>query len=503
MPKFNLYWGDLHKHLEDFDRADEIVDLAKHHLDFYCVLCYPFKWELVKGARVETVRQRPEFQEWWGKLRTVARKHNTPGTFVTFLGYEWHGNRTLYGDHNVIYRDEDNPLDDSWSLEDLYENLRRTEAFAIPHHTGYRMGRRGKNWAAWDPDLSPVTEIFSSHGSSEGTFAPGDMTNNNSMGPLVSGGTLTDALDRGHHVGVIASNDGPGLPGSWPRGVAGVWAEELTRAGIWEAIKSRRTVAATGDRISLWFTINGFPMGSVLEKEPGMAADVIVSCPQPLDRIELIHNGVAERSYVHAWRAQGAQSGTFRVLIEFGWGPSSSYGFRDVQQAWTGAITVEPGEILRVFPRFGGLGQRYQISSSGVCQFVLRTNRDQEPGFRQGLILEVRGETDAVIKVTAEGREFDVPLADALSGSHLFPFLKESVDRVESQFGISEGELENPDIYYHNARKIRVHPAYPREACEASVAFENLRADRERDYYYARVTQIDGQIAWSSPIWLE
>ena len=34
----DLYWGDFHKHLVDFKRADEIIESAKYHLDFYTVL---------------------------------------------------------------------------------------------------------------------------------------------------------------------------------------------------------------------------------------------------------------------------------------------------------------------------------------------------------------------------------------------------------------------------------------------------------------------------------
>jgi len=69
-----------------------------------------------------------------------------PGTFVTFVGYEWHGNRTYYGDHNVFYFDEDNPLDDTDDLPVLFENLKRRRGIAIPHHTAYQVHQRGKDW---------------------------------------------------------------------------------------------------------------------------------------------------------------------------------------------------------------------------------------------------------------------------------------------------------------------------------------------------------------------
>jgi len=195
MGEYNLYWGDFHTHFEDLDRGDEILRDAQENIDFCTVLCYPFIWERKNGLRVESVGQRPEFLRWWERLRELARAHHDPGRFVTFLGYEWHGNRRRYGDHNVIYFDEDNPLDDTWKLEDLYENLRGRRAIAIPHHTGYCRGWRGKDWDIFDGELSPVMEIFSAHGSSEGCNTPRTMEQNSSMGPRTSGGTFQDAGD--------------------------------------------------------------------------------------------------------------------------------------------------------------------------------------------------------------------------------------------------------------------------------------------------------------------
>lgn len=38
---------------------------------------------------------------------------------------------------------------------------------------------------------------------------------------------------------------------------------------------------------------------------------------------------------------------------------------------------------------------------------------------------------------------------------------------------------------------------------EAEFVLTDLEAERERDYYYVRLTQIDGRQAWSSPIWVQ
>jgi len=502
MNDMRVFWGDFHKHLEDVENADEIIGYAKYNLDVYCVLCYPFKWERIKGALVETVGQRQEFLEWWEKLREAARKHNEEGRFVTFLGYEWHGNRTHYGDHNVIYF-EDGPLDDSWEIEDLFQNLRGRRAMAIPHHTGYIEGHRGKNWNYHDPDLSPVMEVFSAHGSSEAIDGLQGLTNNRSMGPRASGGTFVDALDRGIRIGLIASNDGAGLPGSWPRGIAGIWAQELSREAIWEALKKRRTFGTTGDRISLWLQLNGEPMGAVIRNPSGARVKIDVEGVQPVELIELIHNGRVCSSHHHPGSWDEKMAGEFKILVEFGWGPSTRYGFRDVEQIWRGRFRLDGGRLLSVQPRFSMLGQSYLQAGEGECEFSLKTRRNDGYGFRQGMVLRLEGDEDTVLGLSVEGEEIELRLSDTITRTHLFPLLEESGRRVESEFGIVEGELRNPDIYYHNARKIRVHPSYPEESYLVHLDLEDVEISPGNNYYYARVRQIDGQMAWSSPMWIE
>jgi len=500
----NVYWGDFHKHLMNLDAADAIIQDAKCNLDFYPVLCYPFNWYKLKGLRIETVRQHPEFQERWKRLQNAARKHNEPGTFVTFLGYEWHGNRTRWGDHNVIYFDEDNPLDDAWELEELYENLRSRKAVAIPHHTAYLKGRRGKDWTVCDTDLSPVMEIYSAHGCSEGIDSPVGLSTNQSMGPRASGGTLVDALNAGHHIGVIASNDGPGLPGSWNRGVAGIWAEELTREAIWNGLLQRRTYGVTGDRIELRFSINDFPMGSIIRGQTCLEAEVNIMCAQPLDRVELIHNAVVVETYCHRgrWERREQRQGVYKILLECGWGPSRKYGFEDTAVNWHGVATPKNGRIVSVQPRFTTFGQSFDLQNDTLCTFDLTTTRDDAQHPIQGLVLEVAGDLTSELCLEIDGYSWEVPFRDIQDKTILFPLMEESGKRILRDFRVQKTDQENPDVFFANARKIRVNPAYPKESYNTEIKFKDLPVTKGHNYYYVRASQIDGQMAWSSPIWV-
>jgi len=518
--EYSVQWGDLHKHLTgpgtEISRLDDAVSAATDHLDFLAVLCYPFKWYRTGregGIREETVQNRPEFADWWARIQSTANDRLAPGEFITFPAYEWHGNRRRWGDHHVVYRTEGYPLDDERDLPDLYENMRGRDALVVPHHTGYLVGQRGKDWDAFDPALSPVTEVYSSHGSSEGTTAPVPMDENADMGPRTSGGTFRDALDRGLRVGAVASNDGPGLPGTWDKGIAGVWATELTRDGIWAAIRERRTYGVTGDRIELWWDLDGAPMGALIDESGPVTARVGVDCPRPLDRVELVHNGRVIRTYTHPAPDSPDPDGVYRALVEFGWGPTPEYGdFDSTECPWTGTIGVTNGDLRRVWPRFVGFGQTHELTDEG-CHFDLVTDRgetesllpESEPtSHRQALVVEYAGGVDTDLVVSLDDREdIAVPHESAIERTHLFPFLDESRDRLDAAFDLGRDDIDNEDIVYHNARKVRIDRAFHQSACGAGVVFEDLPVDDGWNYYYVRASQNDGQYAWSSPIWVD
>jgi hypothetical protein len=525
--EYGLYWGDFHKHVSEpisnLDRIDEALRDAAYNVDVYPVLCYPFTWFATGdigfeyrtedrehwGMREETMGNRPEFYDWWETVQEAVAEHNDPGEFVTFPAYEWNGNRRRWGDHNVIHFEEGGPLDDTWELPDLYDNLDELDmpALALPHHTAYKPGERAKDWSMFDADLSPVMEVFSAHGSSEGVGTPVAMDRNPSMGPRASGTGLQDGLDRGCKVGVIASNDSGGLPGSWNNGVAGLWAEELTREGIWDALTNRRTYGSTGDRITLWYEFDGAPMGSTVGTVEDPTATVEVDCAQALDRVELVHDGDVADTYTHqgtwAYPEDGERT-EFSVLVEMGWGPKNNYGdWHGTENDWVGDATVEGGDLKRVEPRFNGWGQHYEVEGD-ACTFDVTTERNS-PVYEttQGLVFTVEGDADTELTVDVEGHEpMTVAFGELFGEAAVWAFTEECYDRIEAEFNLTREDIDNPDGVYHNARKLKVHPAYPTAATAATVEFEDLPVSGA-DYYYARVSQVDGQYAWSSPVWVE
>ena len=283
MEKYRIFWGETHdntyQHVSASLPIEESIRRAAAHLDFYSAAYYtacpeplapradPAKDEKPRQLPLECWKPQERLDREWAELNEVSRSMNEPGRFVTFPGYEWQGNGSC-GDHNVIARREGLPIFRVDTIAELYDCLRGWEAFAIPHHTAYRPGVRGRDWSCLDENISPFCEIFSVHGCSETDEEMPGLRHNTHMGPGIGGGTWQDALDRDCHIGAICSTDNWGeMPGRHGRGRMACLARELTREGLWEAFGARRVYGVTGDRIALDFTLNDACMGSIIRND--------------------------------------------------------------------------------------------------------------------------------------------------------------------------------------------------------------------------------------------
>ena len=280
------YWGDIHIHTrlsmdaQGTDPYDYARDVSG--LDFAGVADH---WECLS-------------EEGYRILEAWAEEANRPGRFVTILGDE-RVPPALTGDHNIYFRDLETfrqnqvfrgrgtKRSDEQEAADL-RGLDPARAMLVPHHTGiefsggYDMGVR---WDAWDdPGLRPIMEIYSHHGQSEiynphhvlayefnGIRKPQRASTRSVPGPFYA----QDYWMAGKRIGVIASSDEhSGQGGRRHGGLAAVWAEELTRGGIFDSLRARRCYATTGERILVDFGVDGVPMGGSLERSPGSRVDL-------------------------------------------------------------------------------------------------------------------------------------------------------------------------------------------------------------------------------------
>ncbi|MAJ60217.1 MAG: hypothetical protein CL936_08860 [Deltaproteobacteria bacterium] len=293
-----VLWGDLHGHSQISDGTstpDQYYDYARE----------------VAGLDVTALTDHDHWgmapldadSSAWKSIRDSVHRYQEPERFITLLGYEW--TNWLHGHRHVLYFDRENDreiyssLDPDYDTPDeLWAALRGQSALTFAHHSAG--GPVSTNWRDYPPDpvLEPLTEIVSVHGSSEAADSP------HPIYQPVAGNYVRDALNAGYPLGFIGSGDShDGHPGlvqlADPRGAGGLAAirsESLSREGVLESLRARRTYATDGARIWLDVRLDGEPMGSILEPSPDGAPatqtlQIEVAGTAPIERIDLIRSG--------------------------------------------------------------------------------------------------------------------------------------------------------------------------------------------------------------------
>jgi hypothetical protein len=341
-PAQRIFWGEIHGHTVYSDGGlrgpEEYYAFGRDSalLDFCAVSDHDF------GIALHDPAAR------WGELVEAANHCNEDGRFVTFLGWEIsHAGKVTgrtFGHKNVYFRGDAAPFYNSSpygaervrldyrDLEELWELLRGEEVLAIAHHPlmAATPGGMGTNWNNFHPPRERLVEVFSLWGCSEHLGTP------QSVGTATAGNSVQAALARGYRLGFTAGSDGhDGRPASrredyFPverSGLTAVYAPELTRAALWDALWARHTYATTGVRMildfrlqtdslryggqtdSLRYTLGDAQMGDVVPVPPDSPLQERRSLwlraigTDDLDRVEIVRNN----RVVETFRPDGAE----------------------------------------------------------------------------------------------------------------------------------------------------------------------------------------------------
>ncbi len=449
-----LYWGDLHAgqteigcgagSLEDhFAYAREVAGLQ-------------FASQQANDHYIDTAT--------WQHIRAVSHAVDEPGRFVCYLGCEWSPFSEDGGDRNVFYLADEGRLrrSDRFFLEepsDPTPDLPRAPEFLSVMKEeqvllGLHVGGRPTNLDFYEPSIEPLFEIHSTHGTSEWF--------------------VLDALRRGYRVGVTGGTDGVmGRPGACHpgrrltrnvrNGLTAVRAAQLTRRSVWEALHARACYATSGARILLDVEVNGCGMGGECI---GPTVDLCVNAEgtAALERIDVL----CDTDVVHSWEIAALDRARLRVL----WGGAEAEGTAGAQRVrWDGVLRADNGRLTDVVPV--GL------------QSPLDSIRPQD--------------------------ERSVQWCSATGGNEMgFSFRPDGVDRLclETPQGMIEIDVEaalRKEQYIAlggASKRVRIGAA-PRvdgtRSAQRSWRGETPRQDAHA--YWVRVIQVDGQRAWSSPIY--
>jgi hypothetical protein len=319
--QYHLVFGDLHGHTEN--DALGTVDMYYTHglfiagMDFLASTNHDYS---------------PNFltQSEWAATQALASVYNGLEGRVAFSGWEWTtepadargGHRAMYflTDTGELHR---STTVGSNTVEKLYKLLRGQDVILQPHHNG---------WEGYDPKLQPVLEVTSAW-----RQLREESKDLKSAGKVQS---AWEALERGYRIGFVGSGDTHWLGPGEDFGITGAYVKELTREGVFEAIRARRVFASTGARMLLNFSVNDAFMGREATANGAPRISVDVTGDADIEKIEIVR----DHRIVHAVSGAGKRS-AFQFIDQNG-NPESrraSYYYvrisqKDGMKAWSSPV---------------------------------------------------------------------------------------------------------------------------------------------------------------------
>ncbi len=498
----NPYFGDLHTHCRisyGHGPLEDALKNAEEQLDF-CSVTGHAHWPDMP-APDERIQYIIDFHKegfarlkaGWLKILETLKAHDRAGKTIIFPGFEIHMNSD--GDRTIFYKELAGEILYADSLPDLYNRLNALNAagndvMSFPHHIAYRRGTRGINWETFAPEIEQNVELISMHGCSETSENTRPFLH--SMGGSDWESTVQYGLAAGKIFGFLGCTDHhSGHPGSYGHGATGVWAESKTRDALWNAIRARRTYAITGDRIALKFSINGNPMGSVLQNSGAREIEFDVSAGGAIDYVDIVKNNQIFRRFSEC-DVKPAPAGKIirtKLYLELGWGE------RKKITPWEVDFGISAGKILNVEPRFrgrevvspveqtGGESEYYtshwEKTGERSVHFVTKSeaNPNNMTPATQGMCIEVEMPVNENIVANINGQKETIPLQRLIAGAHTGHL----------------GDIDSP--CYRFSRAPLPH--------ELNYQFTVQDSGGAGDFYYLRARQKNDQWAWSSPVFFE
>ena len=455
--ELTVYWGDLHRHslISRCTSGDEpsLEDFYRYAWD---VCDYDF-WAVTDHSENSSAYQ------WWG-IQKIADLFTVDGHFAPFYGFEWTGTT---GHQNVIYASARRgaPIYSSYAEgtqtpDELWAQLRKQPdhpALTIPHHPGSAMVPY--DWGYHDPDHLRVVEIFQA---CRGNYEDDGCYRQYADGTL-PGTFVLDGLRRGHRFGFIASSDhGNGAS------FLGVYAERLDRASLFEAIQQRRVFAATTRDVLVETRIGDTFMGGETRSRGPVEFDVLARGYRDLAGIDVVRDG----EVISTVRPPlDVPAGWLVLPLRLEWGRGGAV------VDWSGQLTVTSGHVLRTpfwSPEITAVTDREVAWSASTRSFGVPYGAQ-----RGGVELTVIAPAGATVEVRTRHGQARITAADLATTRVDVPVTAPGAFSI----GPGTGGLTSLGGREHRLR-ITDQPTGPA-------------------WYYARVYQVDGEMAWSSPIWVE
>ena len=424
----------------------------------------------------------------WRTMNDAVRRYTEPGRFVAYLAYEWTVNRNGGGHHNVFFRSPGRdrvPAQMYYNLSLLYQGLRSKyqtkDVLVIPH------AHQAADWRHSDPDLERLVEIASMHGTFEwfGNYY----------------------LRQGFEVGFVGASDDhrtrPGYSGTMPNGnlqqmnsLVAVRAKAKGPNEIFDALRDRATYAASdAQRILLEFQLNGQAAGQRIAYSNDRRIHARFSGTSAIDRVEVIKNG----EVIFARRmAQGEVQPHTRV--ELGFQSSSEAFIRDNPRGyrqWKGTLDVEGAKLASVGNYFDNRYSEFARQDPQNPNHVVFS--DMTRGRADVVMLDL----DEVTPSTRFVIHLDQSVESGVAPPQVRPNATIPATTVTMPFNeIADALLIRELPVDRHVDSIFLQVVNPQAPMDGEFDYLDKANLQPGDYYYIRLTQLDGAHAWSSPIWV-
>jgi len=449
-----------------------------------------------------TGHQGNDFQittPFWRTLDRLCDEFDEPGHFVALPGYEWSGNTGLGGDRNVFFPDAGRQIRRSShalveDMSDVHTDANSAaelfEAFAanaewdvvVYAHCG---GRYADVKLAHDGRFEKSMEVHSSWGTFEWL--------------------VQDAFEMGYRVGIVANSDGhKGRPGaSYPGaslfgavgGLTCLLTEELSRDAALDSLRKRRHYATSGGhggRMHIDVTVRLDHEGVRFHDDPalgpaegvaaaeGMMGDILrtgdgeaelavdVLAAAPIERVD-VFNGL---ELIETVRPYGPDELGNRIRVVW---EGAEYRGRFRQVIWDGHATLSDNRILDARP-------------------VNFFNRDKT--------LDRTGDTRLEWRALTTGNigGFDLWVEDPYGGTLKIETPLVSCGVPLEEIGYEDEVFDRSGVLPRYLKLFRL----PEENTHRALHFSQRVRLRETgdNPLFVRLTQEDGTIAWTSPVYL-
>jgi Protein of unknown function (DUF3604). len=508
----NKYWGDFHtnmhhNHMDDFEQW---VDFAKTMVDFWGPVYYPYRGvPVTEGFRAEGLEPIEETLEAWKVVNEKSQRDD----FIIYPSYEWQGNGAD-GDHNVFFSEFDEDIYLPNTYAELCDILGEKNAIALPHHPGYKPGHRGKNWETHNDKVSPVVEIYSSHGSSEASDADIPLNVHMHMGPRGEEGTVYWALKQGVKTGIIASGDNHKYPAISGNGYFAVYCDQYDRNAILDAMRNRHTYGVTRSKMDVHFDVNGSIMGSEIDAQAQNTANLRIEGSNAIKAIEVVRNGICEHTYNYHPVRTLPESGVvkFKFELELGWGPDRRL-FKDISQKWWDVRIHTEGKIHGCEHLWTSPGSTIeQVDEQTLIGRIITRKEDDGNGKlsqknyltpyiqNQSVIIEIEDDINNDIIFEIDELTFRIPARKLLTQSILEAKEEQVAKLLKESFDFDSYYREDP--WWHNAYKFVIHKASLASTYTIEEQYDIGELERDTDNVMIKVIQYNGDIAWTSPVYI-